>query len=343
MLGIQMKFNEQGKSIEIIEAETPKEPTARHQQVYSPIKEIPSNFVAIDFETANSNRCSPCSVGIAIVKNGEIADSFERLIKPHKDYSHFDDFNIAIHGITPKMVQKSPEFNQIMDELYPLLEGNLVVAHNMPFDCSVLCRTIELYGIKHPTCKTLCSVCISKLAYPQLISHRLNVVSEFLNIKLDHHHAKSDAIASAKIILEATKTNSDRIMSSGYSYGYISDEGHWSPQIKNREIKEYKLPDKWAQKAEETSLVEDCDFVFTGTLSSMPRKSAHDLVQKARGRASETINKDTEFLVMGTQDYSKFADGQKSSKTKKAEDLRAKGYPIEIISEEDFLKMFDGA
>ena len=50
MLGIQMKFNEQGKSIEIIEAETPKEPTARYQRVYSPIKEIPSNFVAIDFE-----------------------------------------------------------------------------------------------------------------------------------------------------------------------------------------------------------------------------------------------------------------------------------------------------
>ncbi|NLX74736.1 MAG: hypothetical protein GXZ13_02640, partial [Synergistaceae bacterium] len=78
MLGIQMKFNEQVKSIEIIEAKTPKEPTARYQRVYSPIKEIPSNFVAIDFETANSNRCSPCSVGIAIVKNGEIADSFER-------------------------------------------------------------------------------------------------------------------------------------------------------------------------------------------------------------------------------------------------------------------------
>ena len=73
----------------------------------------------------------------------------------------------------------------------------------------------------------------------------------------------------------------------------------------------------------------------------MPRRVAHELVQRAGGRANETINKETEFLVMGTQDYSKFADGQKSNKTKKAEELRAKGYPIEIISEDDFLKMFD--
>lgn len=341
MFGIQIRFNAETNAIEVIETEKPKEPAIRYKRIYNPINEIPSNFVAIDFETANSNRCSPCSIGIAVVKNGEIVDSFERLIKPHKDYSYFDDFNVAIHGITPKMVKKSPEFNEIMNELFPLLDGNLVVAHSMPFDCSVLCRTLELYEMQPPTCKTLCSVGISKLAYPELVSHRLDVVSEFLNIKLDHHHAESDAVASAKIILEATKTSIDRITSSGYSYGYISKEGHWSPQIQNKEIKEYKLPDEWAQKAEKTSIPEDCDFVFTGTLSSMPRKVAHDLVQRAGGRAGENINKDTEFLVMGTQDYSRFTDGQKSNKTKKAEALRAEGYPIEIISEADFLKMFD--
>lgn len=33
------------------------------------------NFVAIDFETANSNRSSICSVGIAIVEKGKIVAS----------------------------------------------------------------------------------------------------------------------------------------------------------------------------------------------------------------------------------------------------------------------------
>ena len=34
------------------------------------------DFAAIDFETANNERSSVCSVGIVIVRNGEIVDSF---------------------------------------------------------------------------------------------------------------------------------------------------------------------------------------------------------------------------------------------------------------------------
>ena len=40
------------------------------------------NFAAIDFETANEQRTSVCSVGVVIVRNGEIADSYYSLIRP---------------------------------------------------------------------------------------------------------------------------------------------------------------------------------------------------------------------------------------------------------------------
>lgn len=30
------------------------------------------NFAAIDFETANGNACSVCSVGIVVVRNGRV-------------------------------------------------------------------------------------------------------------------------------------------------------------------------------------------------------------------------------------------------------------------------------
>ncbi len=38
------------------------------------------NFVAIDFETANENTYSPCSVGIAKFENGKLVDTFYSLI-----------------------------------------------------------------------------------------------------------------------------------------------------------------------------------------------------------------------------------------------------------------------
>lgn len=40
------------------------------------------NFAAIDFETANNERTSICSVGVVIVRNGEIADRFYSLVHP---------------------------------------------------------------------------------------------------------------------------------------------------------------------------------------------------------------------------------------------------------------------
>ena len=40
------------------------------------------NFAAIDFETANNERTSVCSVGVVIVRDGEIVDKFYSLIQP---------------------------------------------------------------------------------------------------------------------------------------------------------------------------------------------------------------------------------------------------------------------
>lgn len=44
------------------------------------------NFAAIDFETANEQRSSVCSVGIVIVRGGEIVDEFYSLIRPTPNY-----------------------------------------------------------------------------------------------------------------------------------------------------------------------------------------------------------------------------------------------------------------
>lgn len=43
------------------------------------------DFAAINFETANQQRTSVCSVGIVIVRDGEIADCYYSLIKPEPE------------------------------------------------------------------------------------------------------------------------------------------------------------------------------------------------------------------------------------------------------------------
>lgn len=56
------------------------------------------NFAAIDFETANSERTSVCSVGIVIVRNGEITDTFYSLIQPEPNYYTY--WCTRVHGLT---------------------------------------------------------------------------------------------------------------------------------------------------------------------------------------------------------------------------------------------------
>ena len=45
------------------------------------------NFAAIDFETANEQRTSVCSVGVVIVREGEIVDTYYSLIRPEPEYA----------------------------------------------------------------------------------------------------------------------------------------------------------------------------------------------------------------------------------------------------------------
>ena len=73
-----------------------------------------NNFVAIDFETANCSRSSVCSVGLVIVKDGEIVDNFYSLIKPTPNY--YASFCQEVHGLGPSDTNDAPEFPEVWAE-----------------------------------------------------------------------------------------------------------------------------------------------------------------------------------------------------------------------------------
>ena len=66
-----------------------------------------TDFVAIDFETANA-KCSICSLGLVIVENGIITDRIYSLIKPTPNYYSF--WATDIHGISYVDTIKAPAF-----------------------------------------------------------------------------------------------------------------------------------------------------------------------------------------------------------------------------------------
>ena len=129
------------------------------------------NFVAIDFETANEQRSSPCSIGLAIVKNGQIQESYARLIRPAE--CRFNPRNVAIHGIHPKDVENEPEFPQIWEEVLSYIEEGTLVAHSAKFDMSVLSNTLMYYQLPEPSFRYLCTVKVAKAVWPSIGSYTL--------------------------------------------------------------------------------------------------------------------------------------------------------------------------
>jgi DNA polymerase-3 subunit epsilon len=81
--------------------------------------------------------------------------------------------------------------------------------------------------------------------------------------------------------------------------------------------------------------------VFTGALS-LARADAAQLVVNAGGQVASSVSRKVDYLVVGIQDTWRLRDGERSSKMIKAAELAAAGAPIELLSEDDFLRMLPG-
>ena len=106
------------------------------------------DFAAIDFETANNQRSSVCSVGVVVVRDGEIADTFYSLINPEPNYYTY--WCSQVHGLTREDTEDAPVFPAVWAQIEPLIEGLPLVAHNRPFDESCLKAVFRVYQMDYP-------------------------------------------------------------------------------------------------------------------------------------------------------------------------------------------------
>lgn len=161
-----------------------------------------NNFAAIDFETANRQPTSVCSVGIVVVRDGQIVDSMYSLIRPRPNF--YSRFTTAIHGLTYHDTIEAPDFAEVWHEVAPRIEGLPLVAHNSPFDEGCLRAVFELYGMNYPDYQFFCTCRASRRKFGKLLpNHQLQTVSAACGFDLtNHHNALADAEACAQIALK---------------------------------------------------------------------------------------------------------------------------------------------
>ncbi|WP_243652425.1 exonuclease domain-containing protein [Novosphingobium sp. PhB165] len=263
------------------------------------------DFVVVDVETACSRVSSICQIGIVGFKGGQEVFAYETLVDPRDEFS---PFNVGIHGITARHVVGAPSYGEIHEAVDAYLSGRITVAHSW-FDKGALgaaCRVSERPAIET---RWLDSVSVAKRAWPQLPSHRLNVLASFLGIEHRHHDALSDARAAGIVILRA-------IESTG-----VDLEG-WMTK-----------PQRVRGKAPAPAASGPLSGARLAVLGEARDGPLAQWAAQAGARVVSTVGMTTTMLVIASaQPYGRWVDA--SPLHRKAQELRDAGRPIEIVTEE---------
>ena len=159
------------------------------------------DFAAIDFETAKNERTSVCSVGVVVVRDGEITDTYYSLIQPEPNYYNY--WCTRVHGLTRDDTEEAHVFPKVWADIEPLIAGLPLVAHNKSFDEGCLKAVFRCYQMDYPDYLFHCTYSASRRAFPYLANHQLQTVAAECGYNLArHHHALADAEACAWIARE---------------------------------------------------------------------------------------------------------------------------------------------
>lgn len=279
-------------------------------------------YICIDFETANSNLTSACSVGFVCATKGKIVLEKYYLFNPEEP---FLEWNIRIHGITPNDVKDSPKVYEVWDEIYDLINGEVLVAHNAGFDISVLKSLILKYDLKYPEFRFADTLKISCKAFPDLINHKLNTISSYLEVEHNHHNALSDAYVCFEII-ERTKRMYqvydiyDLYESLNLSFGLLK------PKV-------YKNTTQRVNKVEKKEIDKSLNgfiFGYTGKPSLFTKTEFRKMIEERGGLLSKSISLVINACVI--------FQNPKKENLHAIEELMAKK-EIKIYNEREFLEL----
>ncbi|WNY51728.1 bifunctional DnaQ family exonuclease/ATP-dependent helicase [Streptococcus sp. 29887] len=161
----------------------------------------PSNrYAVVDLEaTGTGADAKIIQIGIVLVENGEIIDSYATDINP---YELLDDHIKNLTGITDQQLERAPDFGQVASTIYDMIGDAIFVAHNVKFDANLLAEALFFEGFELLTPR-VDTVELAQLFFPTFDKYSLGNLAEHLDLGLDQAHtAISDALATARLLIK---------------------------------------------------------------------------------------------------------------------------------------------
>jgi DNA polymerase-3 subunit epsilon len=150
----------------------------------------------LDLETTGGNATLDRITEIAAVRidNGVETARWSTLVNPGV---RIPPFIQSLTGITDAMVEDAPSFAQVAKPLLELLDGAVLVAHNVRFDHGFVLNELARLELPLKT-KTLCTVRLSRRLYPQHKGHGLDAILQRHGLQTQARHR---AMGDVEVVL----------------------------------------------------------------------------------------------------------------------------------------------
>ena len=171
----------------------------------------PLDVVVFDLETTGLSPQADALVEIGAVRivGGVIepAQRFERLVCPLLPGGAPRPIPLraqAVHGISDEMVRGAPTIAEVLPEFLDFVGGSAVVAHNIGFDSGFMRANAQRLGLPWAPAAELCTVQLSRRAFPRERAHNLTILAERLGLSFapgGRHRSFGDVEVTAQAYL----------------------------------------------------------------------------------------------------------------------------------------------
>ena len=165
-----------------------------------------SEYVAFDIETTGLYKSDKIiEIALVVFKENKVLEEWSTLVNPMRDVGKTN-----IHGISPSMISAAPLFDEIVNDLFRMMDKRILVAHNLSFDNRMLAQELEHAGFEGDLGKGFCTLVASRRLLPGT-GDSLKSTCEALGIEsIDAHSALGDA-RMTKQIFDQLKEDSQKV------------------------------------------------------------------------------------------------------------------------------------
>lgn len=282
------------------------------------------DFTVVDLETTGLDPRYDEIIEVAALRcrRGEIVESFDSLVKPKEAVS---GFITSLTGITNEMLSAADPVEKVLPRYLEFIGNDVVLAHNANFDINFIYDNCAALSLSLFTNDYIDTLRISRYLYREEKHHRLRDMLKLFGIKSEGTHR---GLVDCQSALACYK--------------------HMLPQIPEGGIKNNYATSSSASKIsattdsfDEAHILYGRSCVFTGVLDKMTRKEAMQIVVNLGGFCEDNVTKNTNYLILGNNDYCKAIKDGKSNKQKKAENYILHGQDLQIITEDVFYEILD--